>query len=338
MSAADLNGDGVLDLAAAVAGANAVAVAFGNGDGSFGGMTSYPTGAGTFPKYVAVSDLDGDGIDDLVTANQDSPAGEDVTVFRGTGGGGFSVVGAFEACDRTHEVEIADATGDGIRDVVAACWGGDVMAVLPGDGTGALGAPAFFPAGNAGHSLSAADFDGDGDTDVAVAAYGSNRVMVLLGDGAGGFAPPVEYWSGLGPHNLQRGDVTGDGVDDLVVTAELSDAIGVLRGRGDGTFAETEFHAVGPRPKASVLADMNGDGIVDIVSANTHGNYPNGSTPTSVTLLRGTGGGAFAAGESIPVSLTPFAVAAGDLNGDGRRDLLTANWHSGDVAVLLGVP
>jgi hypothetical protein len=296
----------------------------------------HSTGAGTFPKYVHLADMNGDAHLDMVTANQDSASGQDVSVFLGAGDGTFTANGSYEACERPHEVEVADIDGDGAVDVAVACWGGDFVAVLPGDGTGALGAPALHAAGNAGHSLVSADFDGDGDTDLAVAAYGSNRVMVLIGDGTGGFAPPVEYWSGLGPHNLQIGDVDGDGDLDLVVTAELSDAVGVLRGFGDGTFAETVFVGVGPRPKAAVIADVDSDGIADILTANTHGNYPDGSTPTSVTLLRGTGGGAFAAPETVPVSLTPFALAVGDLDGDGRADLLTANWHSGDVAILKG--
>ncbi len=333
VTTADLDGDGLADLVAAVPGLDGISVARGNGNGTFQTPNLLPTGPGTFPKYAAVADVDGDGALDIVSANQDSTDGDDVSVFLGVGDGTFAAGVTYEACVRPHEVEIVDLDGDGILDVAVACWGGDDLAVLTGDGTGAFGDAALYPAGNAGHSLVSSDFNGDGAVDLAVAAYGSNRVMVVMNDGDGGFEAPVEYWSGLGPHNIQLTDLDGDGVPDLLVTAELDDAVGVLYGRPDGTFAETHFLDVGSRPKAATVVDLDGDGILDIVTANTHGNYPSGSAETSVSVLLGTGEG-YQPPMSIPVALTPFAVHALDLDGDGHVELLTANWHSGDVAVL----
>ncbi|WMY79676.1 VCBS repeat-containing protein [Citricoccus sp. I39-566] len=86
--------------------------------------------------------------------------------------------------------------------------------------------------------------------------------------------------------------------------------------------------------KAATVTDLNGDGDLDIVTANTHGNYPAGSVATSLTVLLGNGEGGYGDPLSVPVGLTPFAVHAVDLDADGIVELLTANWHSGDVAVL----
>ena len=87
-------------------------------------------------------------------------------------------------------------------------------------------------------------------------------------------------------------------------------------------------------PKASAIGDLNGDGKLDLAVANTDDNYPSGSAPTSFTVLLGNGAGAFTQGTVVSDDLTPFSIAIADLNGDGKNDVATANWHSGDVKVF----
>jgi hypothetical protein len=75
------------------------------------------------------------------------------------------------------------------------------------------------------------------------------------------------------------------------------------------------------------------------VTANTAGSYPNCCQPggDTVSLLLNVGGGAFASPLTQTVGQTPFSVVIGDVNGDGLSDIATANWHSNDAAVLLGL-
>ena len=236
------------------------------GDGTFAPAASYPTGPGTFPKHVEVGDITGDGVLDLVSANQDSLDGTDVTVFAGLGDGTFAPGVAYPACGRPHQTAVGDVDLDGDEDVVVACWGGGVVSVLRNDGTGALGAPEDVPAAWAPHSLVLRDFDGDGDLDLATAALGDNRIAVSLNAGDGTYGAPALLWSGLGPHNLVADDLNGDGAWDLVVTAQDDDVIGVLVGNGDGTFADAVFIAVGSVPKATSIGDVDGDGLADLAS------------------------------------------------------------------------
>ena len=333
--ARDLDADGDLDLVAAAAGADAAVVLLrtGTGPSGYAPAASYPTGAGTFPKHVEVGDLTGDGVLDLVTANQDSTTGQDVTVFPGLGDGTFGAAVTYGACSRPHQTALGDLDGDTDLDVMVACWGGSVVSVLRNGGGGVLGAPVSFPAADAPHSLVLRDLDGDSDLDAAVAAFGDNRLAVLLNDGMGTFGPPSLLWSGLGPHNVVSGDVDADGDADLVVTAQNDNAVGVIRSNGDGTFADAEFYGVGLAPKATAVGDLDGDGDLDLVTANTHGNYPNGSTPTSLTVLLGTGTGTFTPGYTLPNDLTPFNLTIADLDANGKTDLATANWHSSDVKI-----
>src|SRR5207249_1675711 len=106
----------------------------------------------------------------------------------------------------------------------------------------------------------------------------------------------------------------------------------VVLGKGDGTFTAASGSpvAVGTGPAFVALGDVNGDGKLDLVTANFQSN--------NVTVLLGNGSGTFTAagGSPVAVGLAPYTVAVGDVNGDGKLDLVTANEGSNTVTVLLG--
>jgi hypothetical protein len=134
--------------------------------------------------------------------------------------------------------------------------------------------------------------------------------------------------------------MNGDGKLDLVCANRSSDDVSVLLGRGDGTFRKAIVSKVGPpgtqappapplAPYALVVADVNHDGVPDVVTANSLGN--------SVSILLGIGNGQFDPAIEIPLDgpAGPYAVFAGDFDGDGKPDLATANNISEDLAVRL---
>lgn len=334
VSAADMDGDGNLDLVVATTEANAVVVLFGDGDGGFVAGGSYATGV--HPKFATVADLNGDGNLDFVSANQDDAGGNDVSVYLGDGAGAFTLAGHFEACANPHEVAAGDFDEDGNPDLAVVCWGGSVASVLFGNGDGTFGAPTDLSVGSAPHSVVVADLNGDGNLDIATADHNSNTVSILLGRGNGTFQNRRTTAVGGGPHSMRAGDLNGDGIIDLVTANDSGDTVSVLLGRGSGTFDRADY-AVGDEPKGVALGDVNGDGRLDIVSANIHGTYPCCGGDTSITVLLNDGAGTFnAVREDYDVVSSPFSVATGDFNGDGRLDVASANWHTHDVAIFLG--
>jgi FG-GAP-like repeat/Putative Ig domain/Beta-propeller repeat len=205
----DFNGDGIADLATANTGFNNVTVLLGNGSGGFTPAPGSPFAAGTNPGSLVVGDFNGDGIQDLATANYGS---YNVTVLLGNGSGGFAAApgSPFGVGTNPDSVVVGDFNGDGIQDLATANYGSDNVTVLVGTGSGGFtpmtGGPLAVGASPA--SLAVADFNGDGIEDLATANYGSHNVTVLLGAVVGTtpqtitFGPLSNVTNGVAPFTI----------------------------------------------------------------------------------------------------------------------------------------
>ena len=107
--------------------------------------------------------------------------------------------------------------------------------------------------------------------------------------------------------------------------------VSVLVGKGDGTFDGGGDYPVGSNANSVVLGDVNADGKLDVVTANRMSGMSG-----SVSVLLGNGDGSFAEHADFAVGSGPSSMALGDLNGDGRLDVVTGNAMSDSVSVLLG--
>jgi glucose/arabinose dehydrogenase len=332
VTAADLNGDGWLDLAVANSGSDNVSILFGNGNGTFTTATNY--GVGDEPKSVFAADFDGDGDLDLVTANQ---ATNNVSFLRNNGNGNFASSVSYAASPGAHEVMAADIDGDGDIDIATTGWGGTVVSVLRNNGNGTFTAPTTYGVGNTPHSLQLVDFNGDSRPDLAVANQSSSTLSILLNAGNGTFNPATTYIVGSGPHSIRAADLNGDGRIDLATANEYANSVSVLLGNGNGTFTSAVSYATGNGPKGIAIGDVNGDGRLDLLTANIAGNYPNINNPggDTISLLLSNGNGTFAAPSTYTTGSTPFSLTLADFNGDGRLDIASANWHTNDVGILL---
>ena len=165
IASADFNGDGNLDLAVANADfshvTHAISVLLGNGDGSFQNAVDYPVGL--LPRGVAVGDSNGDGILDLVSADQDS---DTISVLLGYGDGTFQRATSFASGPAPIAIALADFNGDGIIDVAVANFILDpqisTTSILVGNGDGSFQAPQSFPTSYRSEGLAVGDFNGDG--------------------------------------------------------------------------------------------------------------------------------------------------------------------------------
>jgi hypothetical protein len=312
---------------------------------SFADAVHYPSGDKTYA--VLSGDLDGDGHDDLVAANEQASS---LSVYLGTGDGSgtlatvASEVTAFLTGAFPTGGAIADVNHDGIPDVITADYHGDSVSVLLGTGAGALAAKVTYPtvAGAETANLAVGDLNGDGNVDV-IAANPSTRqdsppgsVAELLGRTDGTFAPAVIMQVGIAgttkPYSVAIGDFDGNGTKDVAIADLINGPIIVKLGRGDGTFQpEVTYPAGGTGPYTLITIDVNLDGKLDLVTANR------GSSDVSVLLGRGDGTFRKPIVSTTGPLTNPFSIAVADFNLDGVPDVVTANFGSGTASVLLGL-
>ncbi|AMR26210.1 hypothetical protein A0257_03285 [Hymenobacter psoromatis] len=229
--AADVNGDGQPDLLTANLYSSTVGVLLSTGAGSFGAVTTYSTGALSYPLSIAVADVNGDGQLDLLTANTLLNA---VGVLLGTGTGSFGAVAAYDAGPNSgpFSIVVADVNGDGRPDLLTANHASDTVGVLLGTGTGSFGAVTTYSTGanTQPYSIAVADVNGDGKLDVLMASGGNPTAGVLLGTGTGSFGAALAYSAGPAsyPHGIAVADVNGDGKPDIFTANSGSNTVGVL--------------------------------------------------------------------------------------------------------------
>ncbi len=228
-------------------------------------------------------------------------------------------------------ISLGDFNHDGHIDAVVTDVNGAQVAVLLGNGTGGFGPPTHLDVGQVPTALITADFNHDGNLDIAAGVQFPNAIAVLLGNGAGGFGAVTTYPITATPFWLESADLNADGHLDLVIgdASAATSSVSILFGNGSGGFGTATTFASGQSPAAVVLGDFDGNGTIDIAVPNTGSN--------TVSILRGNGVGGFAAPTAITLPRTVIRVRqVGDLNGDGRPDLVaTTRTASGQDLTLM---
>jgi FG-GAP-like repeat len=328
--AADLNGDGKPDLAGA--GANAVSVMLGNGDGTFRAKTDFPVGVQT--QAVAAGDFNSDGkVDLVVTLNSPQLS---LALLTGTGTGTFNAPTFFPNTSGFDSPAIVatDLNGDGRLDLAvmhtiacftAPCRAARSITILLGNGNGTFQTPSEIDVGTGPMAMAVVDLNRDGIKDVAIGG-GNTELSILLGVGNGTFVrqpvvtlvPGGDLFSAC--NDIGLGDLNRDGILDLVVPLGNGEGNAVLIGNGNGTFQVRSRIQIDETyaPLHVAVADYNRDGFLDI--ARTMGDGTNGL----LQILRGNGDGTFQAPNRYlvpPPSRGGIMILAGDWNADAKPDI-----------------
>ena len=359
---ADLDGDGKPDMIVSNNVSNTISI-FRNisttgtiSSGSFGAPQVFVTGAN--PSYLKVADLNSDGLPDIIVANSGSGT---VSVFTNTSTPGIINDGSFAAKvdfavgNNPFDIAVADFDGDGKPDIAVTNSIGtaNTISVLQNISTPGLirsssfAAAVTFVTGSIPVKIVAADFDGDGKPDIAVTNNSSNTISVFRNTAtsgsitSGSFALKVDFVAGTNPRGIFAADMDNDGKYDLVVTNRTSNTISVFRNTAtSGSISAASFQAAvsittGNAPYDVAMGDLDGNGKPDIIVTNFGAN--------TVSIFRNIGSTGSINSSTFTAKLDmatggtggPYGVAVGDLDGDGKPEIITANANSGgSVSVL----
>jgi hypothetical protein len=301
----------------------------------------------TTPVSVTIGDLDGDGKPDLAVADFGSLR---VSVFLNTSTSGSITTGSFATrVDLTTptqptNIAIGDLDGDGKPDLAVACANSSKVSILRNTST--IGSISFatsvdFTTGTSASSVAIGDLDGDGKPDLAVSNKTSNTVSIFRNTSTSGsiaFTGKVDFTTGTSPNSLAISDLDGDGKPDIAVANSGSASVSVFRNTSTSgvaftaaSFATAVNLTTATTPNYVAIGDLDGDGKPDLATANTNGTNP------SVSVLRNTstsGSITFVAKVDFTTGGTPYYIAIGDLDGDGKQDLAIANRGTTTTSVL----
>lgn len=297
------------------------------------------------PEAIFVQDLDNDGKQDIVLTNSNRSY---ISIFRnissGVGNIDFAPRVEFTVSgEQSKNVAFGDFDGDGSIDILTGSGESRSISILRNisAGTGNINFAPFisFPAGVV-RFVGAGDLDGDNKLDVVTANYPSGTINVLKNNSTGignlNFNLSFSYDIPNFATAVMIADFDADGKKDISLSNSQGNNVILFRntstGIGNFSFASPVSFDTGLDPRGGVVADFNNDGKSDIAVSNQNGN--------SVSILQNTSSGAgtfsFAPRPwDFGVGISPYNLALGDFNSDGKPDLATANREGNNASVLI---
>lgn len=333
IAAADLDGDGDVDIAVANRGSDDATVFFNDGNAN---LSPGPTHtAGDSPRAVATGDINGDGAPDLIVSLDGNDDAVAVLLNDGAGQFGTPVVTGIGLAPRGIVAD--DLDGDGDIDIAVAVSVDSSLSVLLNNGLGGFPARQQYFTSSRPESVVTADLDGDSMPDLMAHATNQPVVSWLRARGNGAFEdarvlPKNDVGgSGVG-RDLVVADFDGDRIDDVAVGIATGGVIDLHFGSGTGFRAPAVpvFAQTGNNDGRFDAADIDSDGDPDLVSIELT------STPFDLVTIINDGSGGFTDGASVlrtELPGRPEDLETGDLNSDGRPDVLVAHTVGSDFAL-----
>ena len=329
----DLNGDDSPDVIVGARGSQALAILWG---GPTGLRPGPEVKLALAPSDLAVADLNGDGIADIVASVSEAAPAVKAAGFQPKAGYAVQLGAKGDLPEpilvapdgfAPGRIELADVNGDGRVDMVAL--DGDGLASLLGNGDGTFGEPVHLRLQD-GAAMALADLDGDAHVDVICSNTRARSLAVLAGAGDGRFGLESEIAMGPVPVFISAADLNGDGKPDLIAANAGTTTVSVALATGGGGFAERSAIEIGEGANTIRAGDVDGDGKMDLVVVKVRGKA------SEISLLRGRGDGTFEPRHDLATGVDPATVVLVDLNHDGALDLVVPKANAAAIMIFPG--
>ncbi|CAF1181469.1 unnamed protein product [Rotaria sp. Silwood1] len=381
----DFNNDNQIDIVVANNNTDTIGILLGNGDGSFQNQIIYSTDYDSLPCALAIGDFNKDNQLDIAVANYGT---DNIGIFLGYGNGAFASQRTYTTTlnSKPSSITVGDLNNDNYLDIIVTHYGTGKIGIFFGYDDGTFAKQTTFLISSKSHPyyitlgyfdkdnqldivvvdsendqvhillqydnrtfvtttydginesrpvfVAVADFNKDNQSDIAIANYGTNNVLILS---QYFIKPSVRQMNYLVEKDSRSSsiviyDFNNDDRLDLLVNDFNNNSLLLLTGNDDGTFKRTTTYSTGNKsaPKHICIGDFNNDNRMDIVTANY------GSDSVGILLAQGNGTFSNVTTYFVSDGSTPWSVNVGDFNNDNRLDIVTANYGSGGLGVLLG--
>ncbi|MEI6882413.1 MAG: FG-GAP-like repeat-containing protein, partial [Bacteroidota bacterium] len=329
VSIGDLDGDGKPDLA--IARTNSISIL--RNTCVLGGINFASTvdfNIGQNPNSLDIGDIDGDGKQDIAITY-----GSSISIMRNNSNiGVLNFISTYAIANNAYSIEINDMDGDGKPDLVVGDINNGIVSLYLNNGSKGLisfankidisiGFPCAFVVG---------DIDGDRKPDIVVVNSGVSILRNTSSIGVLSFVAQVGFSIGLNPSALiALGDIDADGRLDLGVANYNNNTVSVLRNTssiGSVSFTTKVDFPTGMGPSSVAFGDINGDGKLDLTITNSSSNSNSVSVLCNIGSLNAIN---FATKVDFGTSLIPRSTEIGDIDGDGKPELVI----TGDASIAV---
>lgn len=341
IATADFNSDGHLDLAVSCidntssSSSARIKLFFGNSTGAFTSTASINTDEQV--KSIEAADVNNDGHKDILVCMGEISStfnNNGLKVFINNGLGVFNPVGMFAnyVCSMPGMVAALKIDGDQYLDFVGTSSCTPSFKAFINDGLGGVSSSTAFVSPIAGvcTDIYTNDFNKDGYTDIATTHRTSNVLTIFNGAAVSPFSNPVTFSVGNAPTALDGADLNNDTYTDLIVLNNLGNSYSVFLGGANG-FSTSTSHTLSGQPVALSINDFNADGIKDLAVSFMSAATVNGT----LSVFNGNGNGTFTLAKQLSVGIRPYFIKSEDINADGKKDIITANFQSNSISIWL---
>ncbi|MDP4814748.1 MAG: FG-GAP-like repeat-containing protein, partial [Saprospiraceae bacterium] len=349
----DLDGDGKPDIIVANYTAGSISV-FRNtsviGNINVANFVRKDFASGIGATFISVADLDNDGKQDVIVANQRENT---LSIFKNISTSGniaFNSPVKIATPSTPIGIGIGDFDKNGWLDIATANHGNGTVSIFTNKGIfNSISTNNFNPrfgliTGLNPITIDVADMDGDSKSDIVVGNYGSNSISIFKNNYISGalatssFSTKLDFNAGNKPGYVKLGDMDGDAKLDIVVLAEGNNRVGILRNistpgvLSSASFATRVNFNTGITPYYISVGDLTGNGKLDILVTN-FGNgtatvWQNKAIPGSITSA------SFFKRLNFKVGTKPYAGLLADIDGDAKTDILVSNTGSNTLSIL----